>query len=98
MIYSTQLFLGVAINRELEESLNEMNPLLKALMVQNNDSYLSEIEWQDQKFLGKFAGKISSVQNLDLLKGNVLSLFKRFLTSFPISDEALLLIAIPESE
>jgi hypothetical protein len=98
MIYSSQLFLGILIDSSLDEALRKINPSLKVLFIQNQDPYLSEIELNNQKFLGKFAGKITDLQSLELLKDNIFSFLKKILPSVSFTEAKMLLLALPENE
>ena len=98
MIFSTQIFVGVPVSSGINEFLNSVDPLLKDLLIQSNDTYLREIEYQDQKYLGKFAGTVSSIQSVELLKDNVLSLLKKLFITLPLEEKDVFIVALPEGE
>jgi hypothetical protein len=83
---------------EKARALEKINPSLRALLINNHEACLNEIEWNDRKFIGKPAGKLTDLQNLELLKNNVFSLLKKLMPSTVFSDDDILLIAIPVHE
>jgi len=97
-MYSTQLFLGVPLTAEKAEALDKINPSLRALLIKDHDACLTEVIWNDNKFLGKFAGKFMDLQELELLKNNVYSLIKKLLPSVDVSEGEIVLVAIPKDE
>lgn len=97
-MYSTQLFLGIPINPEKAEALDKINPSLRALLIRDHEACLTEVIWNDRKFLGKFAGKFIDLPQLELLKNNVFSLIKNLLPSVDVSEDDMVLVAIPEHE
>ncbi len=97
-LYTTQLFMGLPINAEKAAVLEQLSPALRALLIKEDEACLTEVTFNECKFLGKFAGKFIDMQQLELLKCNVFSLLKSLLPSISISEEDIVLLAIPEHE
>lgn len=70
------LLLAYPISSELQEALNRANPILLSLFTQGGPDYLSIIEHEGTRYLGKRIGS-SDLATLEQLQLNVKSLLVR---------------------
>lgn len=87
-----QLFFGFPVDDIFKSSLKKLDPQLTSLFINNNSDYLHEIVYEKRQYLGKFIGKTSTPNNLELLQKNIYSIAKKLAPSYNfISNPAVLL-------
>lgn len=91
-----QLFYGIPVDKLLSEELTKINPTLKAIFIQSNSDYLQEITFKDKKYLGKFVGKICSLQSLELFENNIYSLLDKIVPEYPFRQQPIVLFPIEQ--
>lgn len=89
------LFLGYCTSPALTHAFSFIDPHKIALFIQDkNTQYLSEVVYEGECYVGKFADQISSVEHLTLLETNIFSILKKLIPAFPFEDSQLLLFPI----
>lgn len=77
--YDLQLFLGLPVTAKLEAELQKANPNIKKIFICNQGDYLHQVTYQGTSYLGKQAGAMTSLQELELLQANIWSLLDKVL-------------------
>lgn len=89
------LFLGYCTSPDLDQALSSVDPRKVDLFIQGeNAQCLSEVVYCGERYIGKFANQISSVEHLALLETNIFSILKKLVPAFPFEDVQLLLFPI----
>ena len=83
-----QLFLGLAVTEAFTQAWDLLDPKLIDLFT------LEKISWGGQVYLGKSAGDICDLAQLDLLEGHIYSLLKKLLPDYPCAQTPLSLFAV----
>jgi len=93
-MFEVRLFLGFAVDPLFSAQLKDVNPLLIAQYVSENDEQLQEVTYLDIKFLGKSLENLTSLSKLELAEANIYSLLKKLVPKFPYEETSLYLFAI----
>lgn len=91
-LLTVSLFVGIALDQQFERRLKQNNPHLVALFTQGGD-YLEEIEYNNQKYLGKFITKPPSFSELLNIESNVTSFLNRLAPDYCINSHPSRLLA-----
>lgn len=91
---AVKLFLGYPVDEQFAEALNEQNPALVSLLIQEGDSYLQWTNREDIPFLGKFIDENPKMSSLDLFEANIYSLLQKLAPALPIKEKPLWLFPI----
>ena len=94
-LYQTILFFGLPIDSTLDSLIKKIDPEISSIFIGGIDSpYLSIIEHQGERFIGKYAGEIALLDELELLQTNIFSLLDKIFPEFSVIDRpSLQLIA-----
>ena len=94
-----QLFFGFHVDASFEDALSEANPHAIQLFINNNSSdYLHEVLHEEKRYIGKFAGEMSSPQALELLQANIYSITKKLIPNYNFNlNPAVLLVTTADS-
>lgn len=95
-MYTAELFLGFPIDLLFAEKLTALDPGYRALFIQDNAIYLREITYNNIRYIGKVAGKVSELTALDLLEANIFSLLKKLVDDYPYQKNSLHLFPLFE--
>ncbi len=95
-MFDSFLFLGIRVDDALDQALADVNPHLLDHLVKNGSDYLHETTLENQRYIGKNLGRISEIENLDLLEANIYSLLKKLLPDYPFEPTSLVLF--PQAE
>lgn len=87
------LFLGLPKNDLLNKHLQSAHPPLVAYLTSGGD-YLEEIVFNERLFLGKKSPLPLSIEELQLLEANVLSLLKKLAPQYPYKENPFLLLTV----
>lgn len=93
MSNTLQLFLGFPLDGLFEEHLQKSSPPMVALFTKGGD-YLSPLTIKNQKYLGKFPSPHSTMEELECLEANLLSLLRRIAPRYPFEGSFPHLLAI----
>jgi hypothetical protein len=93
-MFDPQLFLGFQLDAAFSDSLKAVEPGRRGLFIQESPSYLQEASYQGSPWLGKFAGEISSLEDLFLLEKNVFTLLMKLVPDYPFENVHLALVPI----
>jgi hypothetical protein len=83
------LFLGFEVSPLFEEQLTQANPYAVTLFIQGEakSDYLTSVEHDGKKWIGKFAKAPFETEQILLLQSNIYSLVQKLVPSFS-SDKA----------
>lgn len=95
MVADVSLFLGFFISPSYEQLLQSVAPEKRGLFIGKEQRYLQEVEFEGRRYLGKFAGCLNEVSQLNLLEQNVLSILTKMIPDYPYHQEPLLLFVVP---
>lgn len=87
------LFLGLASTPAFEEKLQKLNPYFLSHWT-GGGPYLHEQRWEELRVIGKPLSSIVSLQELEDLEANVLSLLKRLVPDYLYQNHPLSLFAL----
>lgn len=93
-MFNVYLFLGFAVDQLYVDKLAQVNPHLLETFIQKDGEYLSEVQHNEIRFLGKHVGKIVALPQLELLEANIYSLLKKMVPDFPYEEAPLYLFSI----
>lgn len=96
-ILDMELFLGLSVSPELAQALDQVNPHLRQLFIQDDPSYLQSVETAEGSWLGKRLGSFFDYSQIELMEANIFSLLKRLNEELPVNKEQLQLITIPKN-
>lgn len=74
------LFLGYPLTPSLEAAFKKCNPTVLAFFT-SGGLYLEEVQVEERRYVGKKCPSLPSLQELDDLEANVLSLLKKMIHS-----------------
>ncbi len=89
------LFLGCALDEELQGKLALRNPHLIEMLLGGGD-YLQRIEHEGQSFVGKFVGSRNRLAELELLEKNVRSILTQLVGEYSYQQHPLVLLTVPD--
>lgn len=93
------LFLGFEMFNAFEEKLNVANPYAVALFMQGEGGdYLTSVERDGKRWVGKFAKAPFETAQIELLQSNIYSLARKLVPSFSPTDAPLHLFPLVRSE
>ncbi|NGX55634.1 MAG: hypothetical protein KR126chlam2_01273 [Chlamydiae bacterium] len=92
--FQLKLFVGFSPDSNFEEGMEEANPYLASLLTGGGD-YLQKANYNQKRYLGKPTSSLLSVQQLENLEANVVSLLKRLVPGYPFENHPLCLLALP---
>lgn len=87
------LFLGYRLDAPLQDSL-EQNFQIAAFFIGERQDCLREIEYQNERYLGKFLGKRVDLNSLELLQENIYSILKKINSDLSCKTVPLVLFPI----
>lgn len=93
-MYRVELFLGFPVDDLFALQLENANHNLVKEFTKENDQYLSEIRYKEMRYIGKKAGSIATLSQLELLQENIYSLLKRLVPNFPYEESPLYLLSL----
>lgn len=88
-MFTAVLFLGFPIDSFFAKKLAALDPAYVSLFIQNNETYLREITYDNVRYLGKVVGNVYELIALDSLEANILSLLKRLVDDYPYEQNSL---------
>lgn len=92
-----QLFLGFPVDKIFSQELEKINPVIAKQFIQRGENYLQEITHDGMPFLGKYAGKMATPLQLELLEANIYSLLRKIVPDFSYQEVPLYLFSIEET-
>lgn len=93
------LFLGLPITAPIEDALATINPELRHLFISDHpESYLKEVTFEGGLYLGKVLGEKVTLDELQLLEQNILSILNKLLPFQLEGDLPLVLFAFLSSQ
>lgn len=90
--FNPALFLGISVDSKFQQKLALLNPDLKALFIQKNDSYLQEFFFKECLYLGKFIEKSANLAEFQLIFANICTLIQKLVPDFVINESELMII------
>lgn len=97
-MFSFRLFFGLPLDPQFSSALEKVNPQQLACFIREGDEYLQKINHEGVGYLGRFVGKSTSLTELELLEGNIISLLKRLVPDHSYEGVSLVLISLPEED
>lgn len=91
-MYDLDLFLGFLVDANLDSLLKNINPNVGKFFINNSSDYLHEISYKSRRYIGKFIGEMSSLEDLDLCYANMESIFRKLIPDYALSANPHLLI------
>lgn len=91
------LFLGFICDPLFESGLEKATPYWVELLTGGGD-YLSKVTVSNVKYLGKFASSLVSLEELENLESNILSLLKRLVPDYPFRTNVPVLLTLPKPQ
>lgn len=88
------LFFGFPINGLYATALAAVNEKVYRMFVGNNGSYLEEIDYKSQRYLGKSLPTLVDSAELELLQLNIYSLLKKLVPDFAYEATPLHLLPL----
>ncbi|WP_068467133.1 hypothetical protein [Candidatus Protochlamydia phocaeensis] len=96
-MFDYQLFLGFPLTSSYQKALTELDASQLALFIEGGDpAYLQKIAYQDQIYLGKYAGQLVELSSLESLQAHIYSLLRRLVPAFDYAGCPLVLLAVPQ--
>ncbi|KAF3361723.1 Uncharacterized protein PHSC3_001722 [Chlamydiales bacterium STE3] len=89
-----ELFLGFQIEKDFADKLQKVNLDVRSLFIKNQPGYLQEVEFQQQRYIGKMIDVNTDLDALFLLKNNILSILKKLVPEFPYKEDSLVLFPL----
>lgn len=95
-MFSVSLFLGFPVSASYSEALRKIDPqIMKMFVSDNEDSYLSEITFENILYIGKYVGEVITVSELELLQQNIYSILNKMIPNHMCLNVPLVLLAAP---
>ncbi|MEI8365490.1 MAG: hypothetical protein WCF65_03635 [Parachlamydiaceae bacterium] len=95
-MFEVALFLGFPVNNAYAQELGRTDTQLLHFFLYNVEGdYLREIQHEGVRYIGKFAEPVISVESLNLLQNNILSILKKLTPQLQFNGASLTLIATP---
>lgn len=88
-MYEVELFLGFPIDSSFATALSSIDPKIISIFIRNDRDYLQEITYQNNRYIGKFAGKLNDLSGLELLNSNIYSILKKIVPDYPFEKTQL---------
>ncbi|MBT3394151.1 MAG: hypothetical protein HN411_03455 [Waddliaceae bacterium] len=95
-MFNFDIFLGFPVDASCEERLSAIPSSRRAMFIDSGDDYLSSVEYCGIQYLGKSLGGVVSLDALDDISKNIVSIFAS-LSGENILPHSLQLFAIPTS-
>jgi hypothetical protein len=93
-MHKAYLFLGFVINEAFAHELNQINPILKKMFIQEGEEYLHEILYRERPYLGKFVPPLSDLSSIESLEINIYSLLRKLVPDYPYAEHPLTLFPV----
>ncbi|NGX57783.1 MAG: hypothetical protein K940chlam3_00678 [Chlamydiae bacterium] len=90
------LFLGYPVSQELAALIDSIPADRRDLYIQSTGEYLTEIQIDNHRYLGKSCGNLSELENLTLLEENIYTLLEKVVPDFPYTETPLTLFPITD--
>lgn len=88
-----RLFYGFPISSDCGRALEEVPSELKSMFLdKENPDYLTEISYEDRRYIGKWLPDPIDLPTLSLTQHNIQSLLLRLMPQHPVEREALVII------
>ena len=98
-MYQVTLFLGFPVDPPFASSLAALDPATVGLFIDDKEqNYLCSLDFEGKRYLGKYAGDLSTLTDLELLQNNIYSLLNRLVPASPCRSIPLSLLAVPASQ
>ena len=88
------LFIGFAVDDEIEKGLHRANPHAVDLFIQNNSEYLHEAHAADTRYLGKYLTAAHNIEQLRMVENNIASLITKLVPNFDPTATTPVLFAV----
>jgi hypothetical protein len=97
-LFKILLFLGLPITPLFSKILDTANPnTIKFFISENEDSYLKEVTFEQNRYIGKFLGETVTIFELHLLEKNIYSILNKMIPDYPFDLTSLVVFAIPSN-
>jgi hypothetical protein len=96
--FQSKLFLGFLVDSTYQNFLNSLNPEVKALYIQKEETYLQQYLFQNELFLGKMIEIPGNLPHLELSSQNILSLLKKIVPNYSYEHAELWLLPLIDGE
>lgn len=93
-MFKVNLFLGFPVDDLYVKALENVNPMVVAQFINEEEGYLSDIMHSNMRFLGKNVGTVVVLPKLELLEANIYSLLKKLVPDFPYQEAPLYLFPL----
>lgn len=97
-MFTSKLFLGMAVNKSFAARLDQVNPDLVALFLDPRNGYLRSMDREGKRYLGKMVEPSSDLASLELLEANIISLLKKIVPEFTYDQVELELFPLVTKE
>lgn len=95
---TVSLFLGFPIDAFYAAAFEKIDPqVLKLFIGTGEQCYLNEVTFEGIRYVGKFAGDLCSIPDLELLEKNIYSILNKIVPHHPSEGVPLVLFAAPSS-
>lgn len=88
-MFTALLFLGLEVTDPIAQALDAADPAAVSAFIKKDDAYLQDINYNDRRYIGKFAGAQTDLASLELLEENIRSLLAKILEPQILSDTSL---------
>lgn len=99
MTYKVKLFLGFPVDSACELLLAGLDSdIFKIYLNNEEESALTEVIYRGTRYLGKYADEPAPIEDISLLQGNIYSILKKLIPTYPCDTVPLLLFAVEHSD
>ena len=96
---SVNLFLGFPIDPTFDVALQKIDQKILALFInKSSDEYLKEVVYNDCRYIGKIAQKVTNSRSLALLESNIYSILKKLIPNYPCEEVPLVVFPLSYPE
>lgn len=86
------LFCGVRLSQNLSAALEKVSPHIMSLYLSEDPGSLKKINLGDAFFLGKYAGKELTDEEMALLSGHIASILQKLIPQYSMIDHPTIVI------
>lgn len=89
-----QLFFGLKLDAEFDESIASANSALVTQLISNEGYYLSKLDHQNERYLGKWVSNTIYLEELDNAQNHIISILKQLSPNYQYQNNKLVLIPV----
>jgi hypothetical protein len=93
-MFERRLFLGFQIDSAYQTALLAVNKALLGHFINDNGEYLSELVYENQRYLGRFLDSPIEVNSLEFSQEHIISLLKRLIPNYAYESSTLWLLPV----